>query len=413
MAQTEPLVPGEPNAAPSSGSEAPEPIERPPSFSASNPPAATSAFVQEQVKSFWGSRGQELLQNPFRWGPFELRPFASYRFTYGTGLNAQPGQKEPTALHQISPGALIRSEHLSFTYTPTLSYYSSDAFEDTLDHNVSASGHFGVGDWNFSLGHTYVKSSSPLIETGAQTPQQSHSTGLSAHYQQSDDLSFDFTLSQQLQEATGLNSSKTWSLMNWANYHYSDKTLVGVGFGPGLTTQELGSDMTYEQLQARIDWRPGPKLTVNLNGGAELRQFDSSDAENQVNPIFGASISYTPIEPTTFSLSANRSVGTALVQAQTTENTGVSAGIRQRLLARVFFDAFGSISTTEYHGFVQSAGPAVERVDDVTSFSLTLSTAILERGTASVFYQRSQNDSSVEGFTFNSNQYGFQLGYRF
>jgi hypothetical protein len=308
---------------------------------------------------------------------------------------------------------LIRSEHLSLTYTPTLSYYSSDAFEDTVDHNVAANAYFGVGDWNFSLGHTYVKSSSPLIETGAQTPQESHSTGLTAHCQHSDDISFDFTLSQQIQEADELNSSKTWSLMNWLNYHYSDKTLFGIGVGPGYTKQEFGSDMTYQQLQSRIDWRPGTKLSVNLNGGAEFRQFDDENADNQVNPIYGASIFYTPIEPTTFSLSANRSVGASLVQAQTTESTRISAGLRQRIIQNFFFDAFGSFSTTDYQNFTQGGSPTVDRSDEVTSLSLTLSTTVFERGTASIFYQRSQNDSSVEGFTFNSDQYGFQLGYRF
>jgi len=400
--------------APSAAQNPPPVDQRPPSFSASNPPQATSALVNDQAAQFWGGRTQEFLKNPFTWGPFELRPFATYRFTYGTGFNSQPGREEdPTALNQISPGVLIRSEHISLTYTPTLNYYSSDAFDDTLDHHVSADAHYGVGDWNFSLGHTYVKSSSPLIETGAQTPQQSHSTGLSAHYQQSDDVSFDFTLSQQIQDTDDLNSSKTWSLMNWANYHYSDKTLFGIGVGPGYTKQDFGSDMTYQQLQGRIDWRPGPKLSVNLNGGAEFRQFDDENAENQLNPIYGASIFYTPVEPTTFSLSANRSVGAALVQAQTSETTIVSAGLRQRIIRNFFFNAFGSFSSTDYHNFTRGGDLAVDRSDEVTSFSLTLSTTVFERGTASVFYQRSQNDSSDEGFTFNSNQYGFQLGYRF
>jgi hypothetical protein len=391
----------------------PQVDQRPPSFSASNPPQATSALVNDQTTRFWGSRNQELLRNPFTWGPFELRPFATYRFTYGTGLNSQPGQEEPTALNEISPGALIRSEHVSLTYSPTLNYYSSDAFEDSLDHDLSAEAHYAIGDWNFSLSHHYEKSSPPLIETGAQTPQENHSTSLTTHYQHSDDISFDFTLLQQIQDTDELNSSKTWSLMNWVNYHYSDQTLFGIGLGPGYTKQEFGSDMTYQQLQGRIDWRPGLKLSVNLNGGGEFRQFDDENAENQLSPIYGASILYTPIEPTTFSLSANRSVGAALVQAQTTESTVFSAGLRQRIVRNFFFDVFGSFSSTDYQNFTRDGDLTADRSDDVTSLSLTVSTTVLERGTASIFYERSQNDSSVEGYTFNSNQYGFQLGYRF
>src|SRR5688572_9942288 len=204
QAQPAPTVEG-----PAPAGSAMEP--RPPSFYASSAAPATSALVHEQAAAFWGPvRPGQFLDNPLQWGPFEMRPFASYRFSYGNGLNASPGQQETTALHEITPGAVLQSRHLSFSYAPTLKYYSSAAFEDGLDHNVSANGHFAVGDWTFALSYVFSKTSSPLIETGTQTPQQSHSTTLTAHYQQSQEISYDFTLSQSIQKADELNNSRTW-----------------------------------------------------------------------------------------------------------------------------------------------------------------------------------------------------------
>src|SRR5690606_31463128 len=139
----------------------------------------------------------------------------------------------------------------------------------------------------------------------------------------SDKTSFDFSLSQAIQEADALNSSISWSSMNWVNYHWSEKSLIGLGAGGGYTKQDFGSDMTHEQLQARFGWNPGRKLNISVNGGVEFRQFVDSDFDDQVNPLFGASISYAPWEATTFSLSANRSIGSSLLQAQTTESTSL------------------------------------------------------------------------------------------
>jgi hypothetical protein len=389
----------------------------PASFYASSKASVSSALVHEQEADFWGAAPfEEFLNNPLQWGPFQLRPFGAYRYTYGNGLNATPGRQEKTSIHQISPGVAIQSPHLTFRYSPSLSYYSNDAFENHVDHAASAAGHFGVGDWRFSLSHSFSKSSSPLIETGAQTEQQTHSTVLSALYQYSQKTSFNFNLSQNIQEADALNSSTGWSSMNWLNYHWSEETVFGIGLGGGYTTQDFGFDMTHEQIQGRVGWRPGAKLSFDLNGGIELRQFVDSPFDDQVNPIFGASVSYQPWEPTTFFLSANQSVGSSLLQTQTTENRGVTAGLRQRLLGTLNLDLFGGYSTVEYKGFGQvPTGNDLEtnRTDDVLSFSATLGVTIFTKGNISIFYQRSENDSSTEDFGFTSNQYGFQIGYHF
>ena len=204
--------------------------------------------------------------------------------------------------------------------------------------------------------------------------------------------------------------------MNWANYHWTEKTLVGLGAGGGYTKQDFGSDMTHEQVQARLGWTPSTKLNLHLNGGLEFRQFVDSPFEDQVSPIFGASVGYTPWEATSFSLSANRSVGSSVLQAQTTESTSISAGVRQRFLEVLHLDLFGGFTQQDYQGFT-AAGPLTtletDRSDDILSFSANLGCEVFKRGDISIFYQHSKNDSTAEGFTYDSDQYGFQIGYRF
>lgn len=397
----------------------PRTIPQPLSAYASSGATATSVLVHEQAADFWGAETFEtFLDNPLQWGPFQLRPFGSYRFTYGNGVSRSPGNQVTTAVHEITPGAVLQSRHLSFRYAPTLRYYSSEEFEDGVDHSASASAFFGVDDWFFNLSHSFSDSSSPLIETGSQTDRQSHSTALSAHYQYSEKTSFDFSLSQSIQESSALNSSKSWSSMNWINYHWNEKLVLGAGLGGGYTIQDFGFDMTHEQIQARVAWSPGEKLDFSINGGFEFRQFVDSPFDDQVNPLFGASIGYRPWESTTFSLSANRRVGSSLLQVQTTETTSLSAGIRQRLLEVLHLDLFARFSQQDYKGS-STAGVEpgtdlqTERSDDILSFSATLGTRVFKKGDVSIFYQHSQNESTTRGYTYDSEQYGLQISYHF
>jgi hypothetical protein len=425
-----------PESGPSPAPETPMPEPGPPrpaSFYASSGATANSALVHDQAASFWGTDPFEsFANNPLQWGPFELRPFGIYRFTYGNGLNVSPGNPVTTALHEFTPGAVLQSRHLSFRYAPTLNFYSSDDFDDGVDHSASASANFGVDAWFFTLGYGFSKTSSILIETGGQTPRESHSTVLAAHYQYSEKTSFDFSLNQSIQEAESLNSSKSWSTMNWVNHHWTDKTLVGFGLGGGYTKQDFGSDMTHEQLQGRIGWHPGTKLSINLNGGLEFRQFGDSGIEEDLYPVFGASIFYTPwgyqrkprrgpldeevVSTTTFSLTANHSVGASLLAAQATETSRISAGVRQRFLEVLHLDLFAGLTIQDYQNVaVQGQETSLEtsRSDDILSFSATLGCGVFKKGDISIFYQHSQNESSAEGLSYDSDQIGLQVSYRY
>jgi hypothetical protein len=389
------------------------PSTQPSSLYAAPAPAATSALVHDQEAAFWPAQPVAgLVAQPFQWGPLQARPFATYRFTYGNGLNAQPSQKEATALHQISPGLLLNSKYLTLNYSPTLSYYSSQAFDDTVDHSVSGSLHGAFGDWSFVLSHGFSKTAQPLIETGAQTPQQNQSSTLSAHYQATEKTSFDFSLSQKKQEAEALTSSTTWSSMNWGNYQFSDKTLVGIGVGAGYDDVDQGSDMRFQQFQGRIGWRPGTKLNIEVNGGVEIRDFVSGLSESRINPLFGGTVSYTLWEATTLLLSANRAVAISLFENQLTENAQVSAGFRQRFLGKLNLSAFVSFSTVDYQD-TSGVQTQADRSDEVGAFSTSLGLAVLKKGDLSVFYQHSRNRSTVKEFSFDSDQVGFQIGYRF
>jgi hypothetical protein len=352
------------------------------------------------------------LDTPLSWGPVRLRPHLSSITTYGDGLRSGPGRSVTTWTESLAPGVLFElGSHWRLDYTPTLTFYTADEYKDTLAHNVLLSGGTSYKDWTFGLTQGYSISSDPLIETARQTEQEIFTTSINAGYRFNSKLMLDLGLNQNFRSAEALNSSRSWSTMNWLNYQVAPRMALGAGAGFGYDDVSLGSDMMHEQLQGRIMTRIAQKLNLNVNGGVEIRQFLSSGKDDLVNPLYGASITYRPFDYTTLTLSGNRRISPSLFQDQVTESTDISLALNQRLLGMFFATLSGGFRNTEYVGSSNSL--VTDRSDDSTNFQASLSYAFWKRASASVFYRYTENSSSVPGFEYDSNQVGLTLAYRF
>jgi hypothetical protein len=346
------------------------------------------------------------------WGPVTARPHLNTRFTYGNSLRSRNGSNVNTVIEEISPGALFElGKKWQLDYTPTLSFYSSKEFKDTLAHNVFFGGGTSYGNWLFNLSQTYSASSQPLIETGVQTDEENFRTSLGASYYFNSNLMLQLGLDQNIRSAQAFTTSRSWSTMDWLNYQISNRLSVGAGLGGGYENVNPGSDMTFEQFQAKVNMRIARKLDLVVNGGGEVRQILDVDGDPLVNPIYGASIQYHPFEHTTLSVSGNRTISSSLLQGQVSEATTISAAVNQRLLGLLYLTLSGGFANNRY--ITADALLDVNRQDDTATFTATLSYPFTARGNASVFYNYSDNSSSSSSFSYSSSQVGLQLGYRF
>jgi hypothetical protein len=346
------------------------------------------------------------------WGPVTARPHLDTRFTYGNNLRSRTGSNENTVLEEISPGSLFElGTKWKLDYTPTLSFYSSKDFKDTLGHNVLFAGGTSYGNWVFSLSQTYSSSSQPLIETGAQTDQEIFATSLGASYYFNSKMMLQLGLDQSFRSAEAFTKSRSWSTMDWLNYQVTSRVSIGGGLGGGYDNVSPGSDMTFEQFQAKVNMRVARKLDLDIHGGGEVRQILDVDGDPLVNPIYGASVHYRPFEFTTLSLSGNRVISSSLLQGQVTEATTISIALDQRLLGLLYLTLSGGFSNTRY--IASDNTLELDREDDTANFAATLSYPFTARGTASIFYNFSDNTSSTAAFAYSSSQVGLQLGYRF
>ncbi len=357
------------------------------------------------------------LPQPFTLGPVVVRPHPFYRVTYGSGIQNGTNNPQDTVIQEFSPGVSVDfGKHWTADYTPTFRFYSNNQFRDSVDHAASVSGGTRVDDWRFGFTQTFSLTMSPLAETGAQTEQESYVTSLSAGWAINHKVSADFGLVQNLNFVTGLQNSKTWSTLDWLNYQFYERLSVGVGLGGGYVNIEnpASPDQTFEQAQLRVQWRATDKLSLSVNGGLEDRQFiHAPGLEDSLNPIFGASIQYQPFQHTQITLGASRAVSSSdyFIISQSTETTTVSLNFNQRLLEQFYLDLGVGYTKTE---FVTALGPfAINRSDDNYSFNARLSRGFLKRGNVSVTYQYGDHQSSLAGFTYQSSQVGFEVGFSY
>jgi hypothetical protein len=195
------------------------------------------------------------------------------------------------------------------------------------------------------------------------------------------------------------------------DYQFWSRLRGGVSLGAGYVDVDLGSDMTFEQLNGTLSWLTTDKLDFSLNAGGEVRQFLETAARDLVNPVFGASVRYQPVEATTLSLTASRAVNASYFTSEIVEATAISAGLQQRLLKHFYLRLSGGYTTSSY--ISTETGTATTRTDNGFNFGTSLSCTFLKRGSFTVFYNYNENSSSAGNFSFASSQIGCEIGYHY
>jgi len=358
------------------------------------------------------------------WGPFRVYPQISYLFTYGNGLEAEPGINSTTAINTVTPDMLIKiGQAWTLDYAPSLDYYSNPLFHNTTDQRVVLAGGMTYGNWTLNLSQSYIDTTDPLVETGTQVEQEVYATALNAAWQMNGHLSLQLGLNQNFRFAQAYIDLHEWTTSDWLNYQFERQLGVAIGVTGGYDEVSLGSDMPFEEAQGRVSFQPGPKLSLSATGGIEDRQFIHPSAPALVTPIFNATAQYQASAGTTLTVSGGRTVTPTFYGNEIQVVTSVSGGIRQHIVGKTFLSINGSYvsepftsivaASPYYFGVPPSTSVAQTRSDTFTNIRVTLSTAFRSHLTGSIFYSRSDNSSSQIDYSYTGNQVGLQLNYQF
>jgi hypothetical protein len=348
----------------------------------------------------------------FQAGPVALRSHLTYRYLHATGIPSAPGQDLSTVIHDITPEFLLDvGTRWMIDYTPTWRFYSNRAFNDTVNHSARFAGGASYENWTFSVTQSFSLSSSSLIETGRQTKEEDASTNLGATWQIISRLALELTGAQQLRYVWAQPDAFEWSTLDWLHYQAAPGVDTAIGLGYGYVDVTEGPDMTFGRYLGRIGWKVTDLISLHAQGGMETRSSRAAGAGDMNNFVLDASIQYRPMEATVLSLSASRAIAASYFAGQVTRNAEVGATLQQRLLGKLYLSIGAQHGTATY--IASATGVTAGREDTFNSFDLRLSAAILRRGTVAATYQHRRNSSNANGFGLTSNQYGFEVSWRF
>jgi len=350
---------------------------------------------------------------PFRSGPWIFRPQLDAQLIYATALLARSNDVEKTAIVQISPGVIIDfTPHWEFSYSPTIRFYSNKAFHSEFDNTFTVSWATAYQDWTFGFFQSVVETSQPNLDTGEQTQEEDFLTRWTASFAFNSKVSMDMLVSEDVHITSDFNDTRETVWIGYVNYKMTDKTVVGIGGGPGYVNVDIGSDQIYEQLLARIGWHPASKLFFELNGGFQEREtLGDGGIGPTFNPVFAGSVTYNMTSTTTISASASRTIVPSYFAGLDNQVTTVGASFSQRFFQKYFLTLSGSYSNNRFAQTTTGTGNL--RTDNYYTFNTSIGRGFGKRGTISINYQFSDQKSTQPGYSYKGSQFGLQLSYRY
>ncbi len=346
---------------------------------------------------------------------------------YGNGLEFTPGSQASTFVNEFSPGVILDlGTNWVLSYAPTIINYSSDKFQNTVNQAESLAGHATYEDWYFGLTQSYARGTVPLVETGEETLSEDFSTALTAGRQLGGDFSVQVSAIQNYRDTQHFDTVAGWTAATTLSYSPLTQLSFNLSASGGYDQINVGSDITFESLQAGLIFRPGSKLKLSLSGGAEELQFINPSAPGLLSPIFNASISYQATQSTLLSANAAESVSPSFYANQVITYTSVAAMIQQQLLNKLSLSVTASYSTSPYTSIEPGPLPqyylgvapprgylATVRNDTFETVNVALTYLIGKRITSSIFYTWTEDSTGQIDYNFTSVQEGLSLTYRY
>jgi len=192
-------------------------------------------------------------------------------------------------------------------------------------------------------------------------------------------------------------------------YAYSPKTQLGLAYRAGQLKIENGDNQTTQQVSGNMEWQPREKISIKLEGGAELRRFDGG---SRTNPVVKAQIEWMPRQETKLFLNAyQRNEVSALNQGQVYHVKGVAAGISQRLGSKWTFKLESGYEKSQYLEVKSTGAPA--RNDEMWFVAPKLTYEFSDFCDVSLFHRASDNGSSDDSLGYDEALTGLELNYQF
>lgn len=158
-------------------------------------------------------------------------------------------------------------------------------------------------------------------------------------------------------------------------------------------------DSTNLALLGGVQWDATAKTRGSIKVGTEEKEFDAGGETD--NTMWEASVSWSPLSYSTFTLSTNSRIDEGLVDAVAIETQSTSLSWDHKWLERLKSSV--SVSTTD-QDYLVLAGPA--RADEIVSAGVGVTYSMRRWLDVGLGYRFMENDSNAAGRSFERNIVG-------
>lgn len=296
-------------------------------------------------------------------------------------------------------------------YRPTVVVYADHGSENRIDHEALLS-----AGWRGKLTRLvyqggFRKLGDATADTGRPTDRIEFRNELRAGWLPREKVILEVAAGNRQSDYADpiyYDSSKTYGEAA-LRYLYSPKTELGLIYQIGRFKVDGTGPQDIQQVTGNIVWQPREKIRLQLEAGAEHRQFDNG---SRTNPVLEGRVEWKPRQGTgVFATAFMREEASAYYAGQNYSARGFSAGISQRLGDKWSARLDGGFERNSYEKV--SGGGASGREDEIWFVRPALVRHFGEQSEVSLFYRVSDNKSSDSAFGYDQQVIGVELNHQF
>lgn len=296
-------------------------------------------------------------------------------------------------------------------YRPTLVLYSSNGSENRVDHQAIAALGWQGKATRLTYEGAVQKLGDATADTGRQTDRIEFENEIRAAWIASEKVTLELAGGQRqvdYADPVFFDTDQVYA-ETAVRYAYSPKTELGLIYQIGRFKVDGTGPQDTQQLTGRIQWQPREKIRVDIEAGAEHRNFDNGSS---TNPVLQGRIEWKPRKETDIYVSAYmRQEASAFFAGQNYEVHGVMAGVSQRLGNDWTVKLEGGLEKNTYEQVSGSGGG--NREDQIWFVRPALVRRLGEKSDISLFYRVSENKSTDTSFGYDQQMIGLEFNHKF
>lgn len=345
-------------------------------------------------------------------GPFDLHPQVTAGATYDDNFTLSASNERADWIWTVSPTLAAVADNraegygtlLTLEYSPSFVIFTQHGEHDGVNHHASLAASWAGSKLSLGLIQTFDQTEGGVVEVGQRLQQRQYTTQLASKYKLGERTSVELNPRLSIAETEGLIGYTEWGADSFLNRVITAKITGSAGGSFGYIEVSDGPIQIYQRALARCTYALSGKVQLEASAGGEWREFHGGLSDT-FTPVFGIGGAYRPFEGTTITLEARRrdEISVALTNQDYTA-TGVTLGIRQRIMERLHVTVTGSYDNRDYHA--SGTGVSAIRRDDLYTLRAGMGMNLGRHWTVDVFYQYSKDSTNDPTLGFTDNQFG-------